>query len=142
MDLLFRAIAALALLALIALGLRLARVLFARRTNRIVAAHNAAPAQAGGERVLYFTSDRCVQCLTRQEPALRALTDAAPTLAVQTFNAARDHAVAAAYGILTAPSTVVIRADGRVAAINHGFAPARQIAAQLGWPAAPPAALL
>lgn len=141
MDMPSRIVVALILLTLIVLGVRLARALFDRRTRRIVAARNAAPAEDSGARVLYFTSARCVQCRTRQEPALRALSDAVPTLAIETFDAAGDRGAAASYGILTAPSTVVIGADGRVAAINHGFAPARQIAAQLGWPAAVPAAL-
>ncbi|MGH2584008.1 MAG: hypothetical protein ACRDJE_03770, partial [Dehalococcoidia bacterium] len=102
---------------------------------RTVARLNAEAADSTGiARILYFTAERCVQCRLRQEPALRDLTAAAPApLRVEVLDAVRDRALAARYRILTAPSTVVVGADGRVAAINHGFAPAERIASQLGW---------
>jgi hypothetical protein len=135
-DLLLRLAVALLLLGVIVAAIRLGRMLLAARTRRTLARVNReASGPAGTARILYFTAERCVQCRLRQEPALRDLTAAAPApLHIETLDAVRDRTIAARYRILTAPSTVVIGADGHVAAINHGFAPAEQIAAQLGWP--------
>lgn len=137
MDVLLRLGVALALLSLVLLGARLACWAFAVQTRRTVARLNRASLSSStGARILYFTSARCMQCRTHQEPALRSLVAAAPEpVHIDTFDAARDRAVASRYRILTAPSTVVITGDGRVAAINHGFVPAERLAAQLGWPA-------
>src|SRR5205814_9328087 len=53
----------------------------------------------------------------------------------------RQPAVAAAFRVVTAPSTVLLAADGRVRSFNHGFAPAEQLSAQLSalgaWPVSP-----
>jgi len=138
MDILFRLGIALAVLALTLAIVALARRLFEWRTRRTVAWLNERADHRGGPaRILYFTSERCVQCKTRQEPALRSLlADAPEPVALEHFDAARDRDTAATYRILTAPSTVVIGRDGRVAAINHGFAPAERLAVQLGWAAA------
>jgi len=134
-DLLLRLVVAFVLLAVIVAAIRLGRALLAARTRRTVARLNdETSGPTGTARVLYFTAERCVQCRLRQEPALRDLAAAAPApLHIETLDAVRDRALAARYRILTAPSTVVIGANGRVVAINHGFAPADQIAAQLGW---------
>jgi hypothetical protein len=138
MDVVVRLAVALAILGAVVLGAWLARQAFVLRTRRTIARLNRghAPAEEAeaGARILYFTSAYCVQCHVRQEPALHALVAGAPeAVRVDTYDAARDRAVAATYRILTAPSTVVIGRDGRVAAINHGFAPAAQLARQLGW---------
>lgn len=135
MDVLLRLGVALALLGLTVALVAIARGLFQARTHRTVAALNQRRVQTSGPaRILYFTSERCVQCKTRQEPALQTLlADAPAPVALEQFDAARDREAASTYRILTAPSTVVIGSDGRVAAINHGFAPAERLAAQLGW---------
>jgi hypothetical protein len=39
--------------------------------------------------------------------------------------------VASRFGVLTAPTTVVLEPDGRVRALNHGFAGADRLASQL-----------
>jgi hypothetical protein len=135
MDILLRLSIALAVLAVTLVLVALARRLFERRTRRTVARLNKRAEHADGPaRILYFTSARCVQCKTRQEPALRSLlADAPEPVALEHFDAARDREAASTYRILTAPSTVVIDRDGRVAAINHGFVPAERLATQLGW---------
>jgi thioredoxin-like negative regulator of GroEL len=135
MDLLTRLLIALGLLLVILAGIRLARIILSARTRRTVQALNQeARSSDAPARILYFTSDRCVQCELRQTPALDALVGMAPEeLRVETFDAARDREIAGRYRILTAPSTVVVRTGGQIAAINHGFASADQIAAQLGW---------
>jgi hypothetical protein len=138
MDILLRLGIALAVLALTLALVVLARRAFEWRTRRTVARLNRRSTSRGGSaRILYFTSERCVQCKTRQEPALRSLlADAPEPVALEQFDAASDREAASTYRILTAPSTVVIGRDGRVTAINHGFAPAERIAAQLGWTSA------
>ena len=53
------------------------------------------------------------------------------SLRVVSVDAARQPAVAKAFGILTVPSTVVLGSTGLVLAINHGFAPSDRLSAQL-----------
>lgn len=137
MDAVGRFAGAALLLALIAAVIAVTRLALAARTRRTMTRLNTAsvpPANDATARILYFTSERCVQCRTRQSPALDELARAAPEpVQIETYDAARDRAVASAYSILTAPSTVVMHADGRVVAINHGFTPADRLATQLGW---------
>jgi hypothetical protein len=51
----------------------------------------------------------------------------------------RQPAAAAAFKVLTAPSTAVLTRDGRLGSFNHGFAPADQLSAQLSALGASPA---
>lgn len=83
--------------------------------------------------VLYFTTPTCVECRWRQEPALRELQERRDgQVAVIKVDALEEEELARRFRILTVPSTVVLDRQGRVQAVNYGFAPAEQLEAQLG----------
>jgi thioredoxin-like negative regulator of GroEL len=82
--------------------------------------------------LLAFSTPGCADCRYRQEPAIEQVR-AALGAAVETrhVDAAREPDLAAHFGILTAPSTVVIAPSGRVVARNDGFAPVEALLGQL-----------
>lgn len=122
---------ALLLLGLVALyvGVQLAaRYRRGRRVNRI----NDPSLSRGRPTVLFFTADYCTVCRYRQRPALDDLhghTDGG--LRVVEVDAVAEASLARRFGVLTLPSTVVIAADGRVGAVNYGFATSAQLSAQV-----------
>ena len=68
----------------------------------------------------------------RRRPWPRSNSASAPNRsACVHVDAAHQPEIAGAFGILTVPSTVVLDPDGRVAAVNHGFASTQQLVRQL-----------
>ena len=117
-----------------AAGVLLALVLAARR----LAAGRTARAQAlpatdvwstlgarpdGRPAVVLFTTPSCAECSTQ-----RALLRGVRVIEV---DASAQPRVAARFGVLTAPTTAVLDPNGGVRAVNHGFAGAEKLAAQL-----------
>lgn len=86
---------------------------------------------AGRPGVLYFSGPRCAECRARQRPALERLR-AAADLALVEIDVEVQPDLARRLGILTVPSTAVVSGDGRLLALNSGFAPAERLAAQAG----------
>jgi thiol-disulfide isomerase/thioredoxin len=99
-----------------------------KRVNRVVD-----PALSQGRpTVLFFTADYCTVCRYRQKPALDELKSALDgELRVVEVDAPAEEPLARRFGVLTLPSTVVLAADGRVSAVNYGFAPSDQLRAQV-----------
>jgi hypothetical protein len=86
----------------------------------------------GRPAVVAFTLPGCAECRARQAPALEQLrAGRGGTVAVATLPADAHPAVVERLGILTVPSTAVLDADGQVRFLNHGFADAARLAAQL-----------
>lgn len=86
----------------------------------------------GRPAVLGFSGEYCLSCKTQQRPALDRLHEAfGESLHVLELDALEHSDLAARYGVLTVPTTVVL--DGRrgVVAINYGFTPADKLVAQL-----------
>ena len=82
--------------------------------------------------VLAFSTPDCVPCRTVQKPALEELRRRFPgRVVVREVDAVLEPALAARFGILTVPSTVLISAGGRVVAINQGAVGWERLAAQL-----------
>lgn len=77
----------------------------------------------GRPTVVAFSTPSCAACHTAQWPALEQLQQQLGPQYVRLIgvDAARQPRVAQAFGILTVPSTVVLDATGRVAAVNQGF---------------------
>ena len=106
------------------------RVLAGARTARaraldageVWSALGAAP--DGRRAVVLFTTPSCAKCATQ-----RALLNGVRVIEV---DASVRPEVASRFGVLTAPTTAVLEANGRVRALNHGFAPAERLATQLG----------
>jgi thioredoxin-like negative regulator of GroEL len=92
----------------------------------------------GRPSLVVFSTPSCTACWSAQHPAVKAVEARfGETLRVLKVDLSRRPAVGHAFKVLTAPSTVVLAADGRVRSFNHGFAPADQLAAQVSAVAAP-----
>jgi hypothetical protein len=106
-----------------------ARALAARRTRRALSLAAGEVWSALGARpdgrpaVVLFTTPSCAECATQ-----RALLRGVRVIEV---DASARPEVASRFGVLTAPTTAVLAPDGRVKAVNHGFAGADRLASQL-----------
>jgi thiol-disulfide isomerase/thioredoxin len=90
-------------------------------------------AREAGALVLAFTAPDCAPCRTVQRPALEALEQQYPgRIVIGEVDALIEQRLAARFGILTVPSTVVIGPAGDVRAINNGTATTERLAAQVG----------
>ena len=79
-----------------------------------------------------FSSPACAACHTAQTPALRQLQAQLGERGVRVLevDVADQPTTADAFGILTVPSTVLLRRDA-VLEVNHGFRPTRRLAEQV-----------
>jgi thioredoxin-like negative regulator of GroEL len=94
----------------------------------------------GRPSLVVFSTPSCTACRTVQYPAVEAVeANFGSALRILKVDLSRQPNVAAAFKVLTAPSTAVLTADGRLGSFNHGFAPADQLAAQLSALGALPA---
>jgi thiol-disulfide isomerase/thioredoxin len=94
----------------------------------------------GRPSLVVFSTPSCTACRTTQHPAVEAVEASfGAALRVLKVDLSRQPAAAAAFKVLTAPSTAVLAGDGRLDSFNHGFAPADQLSAQLSALGASPA---
>jgi thioredoxin-like negative regulator of GroEL len=119
-------------------------------SHRDVAGLRTAPAEGlwtalgaspdGRPSLVVFSTPSCTACRTAQYPAIEAVRATfGSALRVLSVDLSRQPAAAAAFKVLTAPSTAVLTGDGRVSSVNHGFAAADQLSAQLSALGASPA---
>ena len=86
----------------------------------------------GTPTILYFTADYCTVCRYRQKPALDELKgELNGRLRLVELDAVQEPAMARRFGVLSLPTTVVLAPDGRVGAVNYGFATRDQLGAQV-----------
>jgi hypothetical protein len=110
------------LVALLAIAV-VAAVLRVQRSSQHRLLGRVAPdVGSGAADILYFTGENCTICHVAQRPALRRLRDTMTDLQVTEIDVAADPRAARAYRVMTLPTTVVLDADGRVSALNAGFA--------------------
>jgi thioredoxin 1 len=89
--------------------------------------------------LLYFHSDDCAPCRYQQAPAVAALQRAlGERVRFEEIDALARPELARRYRVFTLPTTVVVAADGRVAAVNYGVASADRLRAQLAEALATP----
>ena len=94
----------------------------------------------GRPSLVVFSTPSCTVCRTAQYPAIETIEATfGSALRVLRVDLSRQPAAAAAFKVLTAPSTALLTGDGRVGSFNHGFAPAEQLSAQLSALGALPA---
>jgi thioredoxin-like negative regulator of GroEL len=94
----------------------------------------------GRPSLVVFSTPSCTACRTAQYPAIEAVRATfGSALRVLSVDLSRQPAAAAAFKVLTAPSTAILTRDGRVSSFNHGFAAADQLSAQLSALGASPA---
>ncbi len=109
------------------------RLWLGQRTQRLAAA--TVPAEVAtllsrGPALLYFTTETCAQCRFQQAPILAQLAkvDAPP---IHKLDALEYESLAQHYGVMTVPTTVLLDAEQRPIAINHGLATLTTLSAQL-----------
>jgi thiol-disulfide isomerase/thioredoxin len=87
----------------------------------------------GRATLISFSSPSCAACHTAQAPALRKVEQhfGPAELRVINIDVARHPEAAAAFGVMTVPSTVVLAPAGQIVAVNQGFAPTRKLVEQL-----------
>lgn len=85
----------------------------------------------GRPTVVAFSLPDCRDCRTRQAPVLTRLSEALG-IPVRTLQVTEHPDLVERLGILTVPSTLVLGADGRLRALNHGFADLATLQRQLG----------
>jgi thioredoxin-like negative regulator of GroEL len=94
----------------------------------------------GRPSLVVFSTPSCTVCRTAQHPAIDSIEASfGSALRVLRVDLSRQPAAAAAFKVLTAPSTAVLTGDGRVGSFNHGFAPAERLSRQLSALGASPA---
>jgi thioredoxin-like negative regulator of GroEL len=90
----------------------------------------------GRATIVAFSTPGCAQCRTVQGPALEAVRQKLGEGAVRILNVectSRPDLVKA-FGVVTAPTTIVFAADSRLTAHNRGFASADKLIHQLKPP--------
>jgi thiol-disulfide isomerase/thioredoxin len=86
----------------------------------------------GRPSLIVFSTPSCTACRTAQHPAVEVVAARfGSMLRVVRVDLARRPAVGKAFKVMTAPTTVVLGGDGRVDSVNHGFAPADRLSAQI-----------
>jgi thioredoxin-like negative regulator of GroEL len=86
----------------------------------------------GRPSLVVFSTPSCTVCRTAQYPAVESVEATfGSALRVLRVDLSQQPAAAAAFKVLTAPSTALLTGDGRVGSFNHGFAPAERLSAQL-----------
>jgi len=89
-------------------------------------------AEHGVPQLLYFTGVACAICHAAQRPAVARVADGVGDAAViREIDVAAEPALARRYRVMTLPTTVVLRPDGVVTAVNVGFAGDTVLRAQL-----------
>lgn len=103
--------------------------------RRLVGRQVELPANLSGTGVptlLYFTGAACTICHTAQTPALDRLAAALPEqYSLREVDVATEPALARRYRVMSLPTTVVVDARGRVAAVNTGYASTERLRDQL-----------
>ncbi|GAB4529756.1 MAG: thioredoxin family protein [Anaerolineae bacterium] len=83
--------------------------------------------------VVYFTTPGCIPCRTQQQPALATLAQILGENNVQIIkiDATEDPDAADRWGVLSAPTTFIVDAQGKTTAVNHGVADVDKLKRQI-----------
>jgi thiol-disulfide isomerase/thioredoxin len=130
-----RALAALAIIALLLLA-RYGILWLQRRSqqgvrNPALVASLRALGLRDGPAIVAFSTSECAQCRLLQKPALNELQMLVPGVQILQVDATAHPEVAAAFGVLTVPTTVVLDGQQRPVATNNGYAPAARLYQQI-----------
>ena len=82
--------------------------------------------------IIYFTTPSCLPCKTQQQPALHRLkTELGENVQIIQIDATEQPEAADRWGVLSAPTTFVLNAQGQPNAVNHGVADEYKLKRQL-----------
>lgn len=102
-----------------------------RRRMALIGSLQLEPESAGQPRILSFYGPSCDAC-DRQKVVLADLERTRPmTFTLEQRDASVDYDYARQFGLTMVPTTVVIAADGAIAAINSGFTARAKLESQL-----------
>lgn len=115
---------------LVVLGLIAYRVMLMAQ-QRLVARGSKSGAASDRAALLVFTSPTCAPCKLQQLPIVeRLLVDWGDRIEVRIVDATEQPDVAKQYGVWSLPTTIVLKADRSVVAINQGVAHAAKLREQ------------
>jgi thiol-disulfide isomerase/thioredoxin len=114
---------------MVVLGAAAYRVLLAWQRRRV--AHRAQTAAADRAELLIFTSLTCAPCKLQQLPIVdRLMLEWNARVTVQVIDVTEQPEIAEQYGVWSLPTTIVLRSDRSVVAINQGVTPDRKLREQ------------
>jgi thioredoxin 1 len=88
--------------------------------------------QSGSPAILYFTTPDCAPCKTIQRPALQSVREQlGENLQIIEVDAYEEPEMAAAWKVLSVPTTFILDAQGHPRHVNHGVTPAPKLIQQL-----------
>ncbi len=107
---------------LVVLGVVAYRLMLAAQ-HRMVARGSKSGATSDRAALLVFTSPTCAPCKLQQLPIVdRLLVDWSDKIEKHVVDVTEQPDVAKQYGVWSLPTTIVLKADRSVVAINHGVA--------------------
>jgi thioredoxin 1 len=116
---------------LVVAGLAVYRVLLALQRRRVMQ-HARSVSLTDRATLLIFTSPTCAPCKLQQIPIVeRLMIDWRGRLDVQLIDVTEQPELAGQYGVWSLPTTIVLKADHSVLAINQGVAHAQKLRDQL-----------
>ena len=120
---------------LVAIGLVIVGVVAYRVLLRIQQRQVSRRAQAGGGQsraaLLVFTSPTCAPCKLQQLPIVnRLLVDWGDRIDARVIDVTEQPEVAQQYGVWSLPTSIVLKADRSVVAINQGVAHEKKLREQ------------
>ena len=119
-----------AALGLVVVGLVAYRGLLALQQRRVTR-HARSGTQVDRATLLIFTSPTCAPCKLQQLPIVeRLMIDWRDRIEVRMIDVMEQPEVAQQYGVWSLPTTIVLKADRSVAAINQGVASDKKLREQ------------
>ena len=120
---------------LVAIGLLIAGIVAYRLLLRMQQRRVSRHAQAGGGQsraaLLVFTSPTCAPCKLQQLPIVnRLLADWGDRVDLRVIDVTEQPEVAQQYGVWSLPTSIVLKADRSVVAINQGVAHEKKLREQ------------
>jgi thioredoxin 1 len=116
-------------IALLGAALLLAlRRLHQRRASRQLAGTASADRRPA---ILYFRSDHCAPCVAQSHHLRQLEQELDGRLAIREIDAERESDLAARYGVVTLPTTLVADGRGKVKHVNYGLVASSALARQL-----------
>lgn len=119
--------------ALVVIGAGVALYVLLRRAH-IAWVRRRAPRSAptGRPTLLYFSTPGCAPCWSLQAPAVTQVEDElGEAIRVVRVDALLEPEVAARWGVLSVPTTIILDCDGQLCHFNHGFVTAAVLKRQI-----------
>ena len=104
------------------------RAIQIHRANQALA---VMPSETANPVLLYFKSDNCAPCVTQEQYLTDLEESVGQRMSVRRINTDYDREIAANYGVITVPTTLIVDPAGVVKYINYGITTTSRLAHQL-----------